>query len=584
MHIQLSFSNTDACRAFANRFKLSHDGSQTIDAPWHLLHHAKKDTTINTVTQLDTNTTHQFIVKGEENAISALATIEQNLGDGFFLVSTDQGVTLSNAVESIEITSQPVAFLGNVSTITGTNPTNVSLDPTSADAQWARIRIASRYRPLANDFSLHNVTYNSVPEVYVMDSGINFDHSEFNKPNLVTEDFFTLSQFNGDYRDEIGHGTAVASMLVGSNLGVANNCKLINVKIGSRGYTANLFDLGLAIDAIMSRISNDPAKTRVINMSWGIPRSTWLDAKVQSLIDAGVTVVCAAGNDGIDVEDISPAGLDTVITVASVDKYDIPSGFNNISPGDSGLTTNSGLSLDIFAPGEDVIVADAANPTGYKMMSGTSFAAPLVAGVVTEIAALNSIPMFYSELKSTVLDTATEYALLFEDDRFSENQNRLLYLFTSDPNGAYKQENMLSYLGVLKSEGQPGAELIVVNSSSAIEIETYKTVFPDATISYSLEFVDSGVGQEYQSFFSIDSVTGEITIVPPTVVLPEETKLKMIEFIVRATTHNITIESQQIFVFHSNPLYADTLDSDVMLALTDTNSISFYAYWNAIIK
>ena len=147
--------------------------------------------------------------------------------------------------------------------------------------------------------------------------------------------------------------------------------------------------MGDAIDAIITRAMDNPNVTRVVNMSWGVARSSWLDHKVQSMIDAGMVVVCAAGNSGISVEDISPAGLDTCITVGSIDKYDIPSGFNNISPGDSGLTNSSGLSLDLFAPGEDVLVASNSAVGGYALSSGTSFATPLVAGVAVEIAALN---------------------------------------------------------------------------------------------------------------------------------------------------------------------------------------------------
>ena len=582
MNVQLTFDTLENCKAFADRFKLNHNGTAELTIPWHFLHHAKNDSNVQNLSQLDTSSLHDFIVKGDRNSFQHLATIKQDMGNGFYLVESNLGVDLSHVVESIEITSQSVTYMANTSSIYTVNPDDTILDPTSADAQWPRIRIASRYRPLLPSFSLHNVTYSSKPEVYVMDSGINFTHQEFIKPGLETEDFYALSQFNGNFSDEIGHGTAVASLLVGNNLGVASNCKLINIKIGSPSYHATLFDLGLAIDAIMARISSEPLKTRIVNMSWGIPRSPWLDAKVQSLIDAGVTVVCAAGNDGISVEDISPAGLDTVITVGSIDKYDIPSGFNNISPSDSGLTTNLGLSLDIFAPGEDVIVADAASSTGYKIMSGTSLSTPLVTGILSEIAAINYLPVYYSELKSILLDTATEHALLFEDDRFTENQNRLAYIVTADPNAQYKQDNMLSYMGVVKSKGQPDAEIIVASCLSTISDEDFKKVFPSQTFSYEITFLDPIIGQQYSPFINLDAVTGEITIQPPDVLLPEETKLKMVEFRIQAKNNSILIESQTIFVFHANPLYEGTLDSDVLLALTETNSISFYTFWGRL--
>lgn len=583
--IRVTFSDTASRDAFADRFNLETKvDSLQLDIGWHLLQFAKLDPTALDYDELqvlqsgaNASSEREFIVKGNPETFSAHATVVKDLGNGFYLVKSADGTMLGDYVDSIEHNSAPMTFL-NVGTITGMNSNPTDLSPESSEAQWARIRIASRYRPLATSFGTHEMIYQSKPELYVMDSGINFNHPEFQYEGLETENFYTLPIFNGVFDDDVGHGTGVASLAVGKNLGISAHCKLINIKVGSQTHNATLLEIGEAIDAIVARASADPLKTRIVNMSWGIARSSWLDAKVQSLLDLGITVVCAAGNQGISVEDISPAGLDTVITVGSIDRYDIPSGFNNISPSDVGLTTGTGLSLDIFAPGEMIVIASVNG--GYEEASGTSFSAPLVAGVAATIASLHAGFVPYSDLKATILNTATKDALLFEDDKFSENQNNLLYLFTADPNTNYKSNEMTTYLGVHNETTQE----IVADLNSAVDTSFFNTVFPTDPVVWSLEFFDDAIKNTYSPFMHLDSVTGILTIDKPVTSLPEETKLKMVEFKAIASTSRTKAESTVLFFFDTNPLYKDTLESDVTLALTDTNSISFYAAWGKAIK
>lgn len=582
--LRVTFADQESRDAFADRFNLDTKvDTNQLDIGWHLLQFVKLDPTALdydelTVLQSGANSAseREFIVKGDPAVFSAHATVVKDLGNGFYLVKSTDGTLLGDHVDSIEHNSAPMTFMDNVGSITGMNSTPISIDPTSSDAQWSRIRVASRYRPLLTVFNTHEMTYQSKPELYIMDSGIDFTHEEFQYEGLETENFYTLPAFNGSFEDDVGHGTAVSAMAVGKNLGIAQHCKLINVKIGSQTHTATLLEVGEAIDAIVARASADPIKSRIINMSWGIARSSWLDSKVQSLLDMGILVICAAGNQGISVEDISPAGLDTVITVGSVDKYDIPSGFNNISPSDAGVTTGSGLSLDIFAPGENVVIAKKGG--GYEIGSGTSFSSPLVAGVGVTIASLHSGMVPYTQLKQTILDTATKDALLFEDNKFSDNQNNLIYLFTSDPNSNYKSNEMTTYLGAHTTD-QP----IVADLNSAIDT-TFSNVFPEDPVVWSIEFLDPAIAETYSPFMHLNSTTGVLTIDKPVTTLPEEVKLKMVEFRAYAITSRTKASSTVIFFFDTNPLYKDTLESDITLALTDTNSISFYANWSKSIK
>jgi len=581
MDIRVNFTNTAQRDAFANRWNLSiPDGVDHLDVPWHLAHHVINDTSAVGHTQLDTSE-QEFLVSGDKLSIESVATIVQDLGSNWYLVKTTDGVALGKLVNSIELNSAPLQFVENVSTITSMNSDPTTLDPTSSEGQWARIRVASGYRPLSASFSTHEVKYGSKPELYIMDTGINFSHDEFQYDGLEIVDFYTLPIFNGNYRDDVGHGTAVASMAVGKNLGVSRYAKVMNVKIGGKvdgeTHAANLLEVGQAIDAIIAEIAKDPLKSRVINMSWGVARSAWLDSKVQSLLDAGASVIAAAGNSGISVEDVSPAGLDTVITVGAIDKYDIPAGFNNISPSDSGLTTSTGLSLDLFAPGDNVMIADGKVSNGYVISSGTSFAAPLVAGVALEIASMNDRPIYYSEMKNVILNTATKNALLFEDDRFSENQNRLVFLITTDPLSAYKNDEFVSYLGVHNED-----DTIIADLNSNLNVVPFTTSFPDDAFTYSVEIDPESA--EYTPFIECNPVTGVLTITKPDLELPEEVRLKMVNFVGVAESSRVKLKTNTIFFFVSNPLYKETLESDITLALTDVNSVSFFGFWGLDLK
>ena len=585
-HIKVTFDSDASALTFANKWKLEAPASADVVVEWHLLPQVLKEETAVEHVLVD-QAEHDFIVKGEQAAIEAHATIKEDLGNGFFLVSSTKAIDLGKAVDSIDHNANSVSFLGT-SSITGMSVADTELDPASSEGQWPRIRVASAYRPLLSSYSLHETNAISKPELFIVDTGCSLDHPEFDDPDLEKDIFYVIPPLQGSAYtdgDQLGHGTGVASMAVGKNLGINTYAKLRVVKIAGNKpdgttYSANLLELGGALDAILAEHNSDPTKTRVVNCSWGVSRSAYLDAKFQALIDAGITVVAAAGNSGISVEEVTPAGIDACLTVGAIDKYDIPAGYNNISPNDSGLVTAGGLSLDLFAPGDEVMIA---YPYGaqqqYGISSGTSFSAPLVAGVCTVIGSMNSQAVLASDMKHTVMTTVTKNALLFEDNTFSEAQNNLVYVFTADPSAEYKNSDMVSYLGVSMDED------IVIDLNSNIDVNTFKKLYPDDEVTYSIRFIKPDIEAKYSEYITCDSVTGELMIKPAEgVVLPDDIKLEMVEFIGVATTPKVKVETNTVFYFNNNPLHAETLNSDVTLALTDINSISFFAYWSTFLK
>lgn len=180
-------------------------------------------------------------------------------------------------------------------------------------------------------------------------------------------------------------------------------------------------------------------------------------------------------------------------------------------------------------------------------------------------------------MKSIIIDTATENALLFEDDRFSDNQNRAVYLITTDGLAAYKESESVSYLGIHNLE-----DTIIADLNSSLNTVFIKTAYPDDVLTYSVEMLPDSV--EYAPFVSCDPITGLVTISKPNLPLSEETRLKMVNFVGIAESSKVKMTTNNIFFFVSNPLYEDTLQSDITLALTDVNSISFFGVWTLSIK
>tara|TARA_R110002073_G_scaffold185634_1_gene344147 strand:- start:42 stop:1835 length:1794 start_codon:yes stop_codon:yes gene_type:complete len=594
--LKVTFDSDVNAKAFAEKWKLSAPEGDSLELEWHLAEDAIKDTSCS-LEQKDEDE-HEFIVKGDKATIEALegTTVEEDLGKGFFRVKSSKGLALGEAVDGIDISDSPVEFLGT-STVSKMDTTDTEINPSDAEGQWARIRVASTYRPLAPSYSMHDSNYATKPELYIMDSGVDLTHEEFSGEDLESDTFWCLDGI-WEEGDQVGHGTGVASMAVGKNLGISDNVKLRVIKIAGNktnedgqlidpgvSKQASILELGKALDALETEVVANPNKTRILNVSWGVARSSYLDAKFESLMSAGVTVIAAAGNNGIDVELVSPAGIDGCLTVGSVDKYDIPSGFNNISPSDEDLVTGAGLSLDLFAPGESVMIAHTSGVSSpYGITSGTSFAAPLVAGIAGVIGSMNEDMVTATEMKKNILDSATKNALLFEDSTFTEEQNNLAYVFTADPLSNYKDADMVSYLGVANGDTD-----LVIDLNSNLDFSQFLKLYPDDKPEFSIEFLKKDIEEKYSKYVKLDPVTGIINIATAKdIKLPADTKLEMIEFVGVGKTSKTTIKSNTIFYFHSNSWEDEadyeSLEADVTLALTDVNSISFFVTWARSLK
>ncbi len=139
-----------------------------------------------------------------------------------------------------------------------------------------------------------------------------------------------------------------------------------------------------ALELVTNRKKANPSNPLVINLSFGayIGTSTFtaLDEAVQAAIDAGVVVVVSAGNDGKDASLYSPAHVPDAITVGRSTQR---------ARSSRGSRTTASLSTS-WRPGDRLEVLFAGNqPNKLMQESGTSFAAPHVAGAAAVVLARN---------------------------------------------------------------------------------------------------------------------------------------------------------------------------------------------------
>jgi len=262
------------------------------------------------------------------------------------------------------------------------------------------------------DYSLHptglgswdpNLT-GSGKTVYLVDTGISVSHQEFAGATITN----CWSNFSDDdaipnYDDAVGHGTAVASMIVGQNIGTAKDAHLRNVKMfNSASGNITVGEIISGLDAVLADHITSQSDVKVVCLPWNLTKNDFVDAKVREMNASNLVVVAAAGNDGVDVNTVSPAGVDNIITVGSYD-YDLQvTAFTNAPRQSAPSFVNYGAELDIFAPGVGITVADSTNDEEYVTSSGTSLSAGIVAGIATHYIGRNS-SWSSSEVKETML-------------------------------------------------------------------------------------------------------------------------------------------------------------------------------------
>ena len=203
-----------------------------------------------------------------------------------------------------------------------------------------------------------------LPEIIVgvIDTGIDLDHDIF-KDRIVRTNFnSSYNAVTDDETDVHGHGSMVASAIVKTT---PKNVKVAVYKFSEDGQGTDL----VASIAILKAVDDG---VKILNCSFVTQDDLELQkATLAYAVEHDCFISSAAGNESVNISQVESAYInssDMVFSVGASNKYHIPASF-----------TNFGTPVDILAPGQGVCLAT--NGNGFTYANGTSFSAPLVAGI-----------------------------------------------------------------------------------------------------------------------------------------------------------------------------------------------------------
>jgi len=230
---------------------------------------------------------------------------------------------------------------------------------------WGLDRIDQRALPLSGTY-----TYTSTGagvHVYLIDTGIWTQHPEFGGR---ADNVYDVAGLGGE--DCWGHGTAVAGVVGSATYGVAKGVFLHGVRVYAQCTTDQAgIPVGVAVksDVIagVDWVTAHHLSPAVANLSVSLDPSTALTTAVHNLQNSGVFVSATAANHNGDAC-LEAAGASGAFTVAASTKTDAKADFSNWGP-----------CVSVYAPGVNIKSTWLLNQTA--ILSGTSFAAPHVAGV-----------------------------------------------------------------------------------------------------------------------------------------------------------------------------------------------------------
>lgn len=234
--------------------------------------------------------------------------------------------------------------------------------------------------------------------VAVVDTGLDLDHPDL-AANIAP---YCFTAYSG-CEDDNGHGTFVGGIIAALDndidvIGAAPDATLIAVKVlddrGSGSFTDVIAGLdylaGLAPDVIEVANMSLAATCSVCTDDSTDPTVMAFHEAVVALVNAGTTIVVAAGNDGGDAKYTIPAAFDEVITVSALVDTDgdpggngpflIGAGVGKVRDDTFAPFSNYGTDIDVIAPGTYLTSLNLGGGTVWGW-SGTSFSAPHAAAV-----------------------------------------------------------------------------------------------------------------------------------------------------------------------------------------------------------
>jgi subtilisin len=207
--------------------------------------------------------------------------------------------------------------------------------------------------------------------VWIIDTGVDIDHPDLNVDTVLSKSFVSNEI---SVEDDNGHGTHVAGIIAALNnsfgvVGVAAGAKIIALKaLDGKGEGSNS-----QIIMALNYVGQNAKSGEVVNMSLGGDTiSAALDNAVLTLAEKGILFAIAAGNDSKKADLSSPGRVNhpNVFTVSAIDSLGNFASFSNFGND----------VVDLAAPGVNIV--STYSKGRYARLSGTSMAAPHVAGIL----------------------------------------------------------------------------------------------------------------------------------------------------------------------------------------------------------
>ena len=320
------------------------------------------------------------------------------------------GYVYNHALQGFSITLPPQALPAIIN-----NPNFASIEPDITVQVFEQV-IPTGISRIFSDIAMGDGVDDRVDaDVAVLDTGIDWEHNDLNVVDGVNclsfvrirgrYQYYCDETMNGD--DDHYHGTHVAGIIGALDngygvVGVAPGVRLWAVKVLDYDGSGALSGIIAGIDWVVGK-----GDVEVINMSLGgAGTSSAMNEAVENAVTEGVTVVVSAGNEDDDAANYTPANAPYAITVSALADFDGLAGYISSSTcrtdEDDTLAnfSNWGATVDIAAPGVCIKSTYPIEHGDYGTISGTSMAAPYVAGAASLLASNGYTP---ADIKQTLL-------------------------------------------------------------------------------------------------------------------------------------------------------------------------------------
>lgn len=425
--------------------------------------------------------------------------------------------------------------------------------------------------------------------IAIIDSGVDWLHKDLNKKIWTNDDPINGIDDDGngyvdDFRgwdfggagglpdndpneDRPDHGTAIAGAAAaktGNSIGIASvgiNSKLMPVKVTSDDTRAsNGSPLVLyGYEGIIYAVDNG---AKIINCSWGSSiRTDFAQDVINYAIENDVLIVASAGNSGIGAL-IYPAAFDNVLSVGATDVNDISADFSNYN-----------YALSVSSPGVNIVSTWKGD--GYKSLSGTSMASPIVAGTASLV--MEQFPELTAQQVLERIRVSSDKIDYLNGDRFAQTGYGRINVQRAVANDKLisVRLNDFSITNETKNDSiyEPGEELSLV-----LTLENYL----DATTSLNIRMISF---DNYSSFVNDSYYAGEIspgnifsTSSNPILIrlsspLPRNQQMDyIIEFA------DVIYKDYKPIAFTVNPEYRTIESDDLTFTMTDKGTFGYNDY------